>query len=256
MKVLLVGDSHNNYNHVTEAIVAAKNFGLEKVVQVGDMTVGNEPSSQIFLEKVTEAALENKICFGFIDGNHENFDILDTVMKENPKNDEGAVWLTESILWYPRGTVVSWGNRRLAFMGGSFTINRKKLKKFVHWWPQETIKQSDIANLKNNLSNKTVDVLISHDAPGCVQFPFEVNWNWPKNLLDEATQQRALLNDAVNLARPQIVVHGHWHKKYYCRSKWGEHAFDCYGLGRENVDALAILDLENLTLSPLENYLT
>ena len=61
MKVLFVGDSHNNYRHVTEAIAIAKNLGLEKVVQVGDMTVGNEPSSQIFLEKVTEAVLENAL---------------------------------------------------------------------------------------------------------------------------------------------------------------------------------------------------
>jgi hypothetical protein len=102
----------------------------------------------------------------FVDGNHENFDLLNGLPVELWQG--GKVHrLRESILHLTRGQVFEIAGKTFFTFGGAASPNKAELTEGVNWWraelpePEET--EEGIRNLERH--NRSVDHIITHTAP-------------------------------------------------------------------------------------------
>lgn len=107
----------------------------------------------------------------FIDGNHENFDLLDKLpTKQMFRNDVGVV--SKRIFHLRRGRVYDVCGSIVLAAGGAQSTDRKKRIPGVSWWPQELWNWGQEKRLSNELDryNWKVDFVFSHAPPRLV-FP-------------------------------------------------------------------------------------
>jgi hypothetical protein len=112
-------------------------------------------------------------------------------------------------------------------LGGAFSIDKEWRRKEeasltyltgkdhheTLWWSTETINfiEADLAKA-NALEKGPVDLMFTHDCPTGVDVPgihAVDKWKWP-----ETWQNRDLLREVVDVARPKLLVHGHYHTAY------------------------------------------
>lgn len=92
----------------------------------------------------------------FIDGNHENFDILKSLPIEN---GEGII--SPHIHWLTRGTVKTFEDKKCLFIGGADSIDKLRRTKHLSWWPDESITDEDI----DFISVDKYNYIFTHCAP-------------------------------------------------------------------------------------------
>lgn len=105
----------------------------------------------------------------FIDGNHENFDLLN----EYPVTEwnGGKVHkIRESVIHLMRGQVFLLDGQKIFTFGGAASIDKQYRKENISWWKEEIPSQQEfeegIKNLKKH--NMTVDFIMTHTAPNAV----------------------------------------------------------------------------------------
>lgn len=102
----------------------------------------------------------------FVDGNHENFDLLNSYPVEE-WNGGRIHKINESILHLMRGEIFNIGGYSFFTFGGGFSHDIYRRIEGVSWWQNEMPIQEEIDNALNNLakySNK-VDYILTHEAP-------------------------------------------------------------------------------------------
>ena len=103
----------------------------------------------------------------FIDGNHENFDIL----KEfSPINSSGIANLGNNLHYITRGTKLTImtknGIKTILFCGGADSIDKALRTPHTDWWADEAITQEDVDKcLEHKKDIKKVDYIITHCCP-------------------------------------------------------------------------------------------
>ena len=102
----------------------------------------------------------------FVDGNHENFDLL----KSYPVEREfgGRVHrIRESIFHVLRGEVITLEGKKFFCMGGATSQDKQFRKEGRDWWPDEMPSQEEYVSAVTNLkaNNWSVDYVITHCAP-------------------------------------------------------------------------------------------
>ena len=98
-----------------------------------------------------------------VDGNHENFDLLNNYPEMNWKN--GKVHkIRKSILHLKRGQVFEIDGNKIFTMGGATSIDKFSRKENVSWWKEELPSYKEIDEALNNLekNNFEVDYIITH----------------------------------------------------------------------------------------------
>ncbi len=99
----------------------------------------------------------------FVDGNHENFDMLDMfpIVEYH-----GALMhqINEHIFHVLRGEILEIEGFSMLCIGGAHSIDKYLRTPHISWWPQEDITKHDIDNAKWNLSkhNNKVDLVLTH----------------------------------------------------------------------------------------------
>lgn len=105
----------------------------------------------------------------FVDGNHENFDMLYNFPVQEKFG--GLVReVAENVYHLCRGNVFTINGKKIFAMGGATSIDKEIRKSHINWWPQEIPSYAEmdwgLYNLENN--NWEVDYVISHCAPSFV----------------------------------------------------------------------------------------
>ena len=163
MRVLFVGDTHANAGfwptYVTPAVEAND---VDLVVQVGDF--GWWPHANVFLN----SARRTPVPTLFIDGNHEHFRQLRTIVEHMEPNADGTVPMGGNLAFVPRGTMLRVGGSRVLFCGGAHSIDRLTRKPDMTWWADEDDTDADVAAC---VAHGRVDVLVCHDAPNRWSIP-------------------------------------------------------------------------------------
>ncbi len=109
----------------------------------------------------------------FIDGNHENFEMLNNMPLVEYKC---ALMhqIDEHIFHVLRGEIMTLDNLTFLCVGGATSIDKMYRTPYVSWWPEEEITYHDIDNALNNLSkvNNKVDFVITHccDTPTVTKY--------------------------------------------------------------------------------------
>lgn len=206
MKNLFVfGDSHGDSFYVETMIDLAKRQGADYCVQLGDFGYWEHTRyGREYLDRVSKAAKMHNLNLYWIDGNHENHDML----KEMPASNRGLVKVRDSVYYLPRAHAWNWGGVRFMAMGGAFSVDFRARREGVSWWKDEIISDRDIYKAMNK---GPIDVLLSHDCP------LEVDLRLPRldDYIENATHSnRHRLSEVVNLVKPKLIIHGHYHRRH------------------------------------------
>lgn len=106
----------------------------------------------------------------FIDGNHENFNLL----YEFPKKQlfGGQVHqINESIFHLCRGQVFEIEGKKFFTMGGAQSHDKQFRTEYVSWWPEEMPNYMEYEEALYNLEQNKwkVDYILTHCAPASIQ---------------------------------------------------------------------------------------
>lgn len=106
----------------------------------------------------------------FIDGNHENFDLLDSFKLR--KWHGGLVRpISDSVIYLIRGQIYSIEGRTFFTMGGASSHDKWARKEGKSWWPRELPSVDECYSALDKLKsyNNKVDYIITHCASKRVQ---------------------------------------------------------------------------------------
>lgn len=116
-------------------------------------------------QKTLEMLRDAPFTTCFIDGNHENFDLLYTQPEEERWG--GMVRVVDGCFHLQRGEVYTMEGYTLFTFGGATSVDKKTRRKGLSWWPQEVLSDQEAEKGKASLAshNWTVDYVITHTAP-------------------------------------------------------------------------------------------
>lgn len=106
------------------------------------------------------------VTFLWIDGNHENFDVINSLPVTEMFGGRVNV-ITKNVIHLRRGEVYDLNGTKVLTMGGALSVDQKYRKEGLSWWPQEEISNAEVDNAIENLAkhDNTVDIVVSHTAP-------------------------------------------------------------------------------------------
>ena len=102
----------------------------------------------------------------FLDGAHENFDLLDKLPAE-PFAGGMAQTVSGRLRRLLRGEVYTLENKRILCFGGGASEDAEERTPGESWWPQEMPSEEEYHRCLENLAacHNQVDVILTHDAP-------------------------------------------------------------------------------------------
>lgn len=212
-RVVFAGDWHGNTNFGCGRITSAASHGAEVLLHVGDFGLWQGQQGAAYLGALEKVCGRVGLPVLWIDGNHENFDLV----AELPR--EGGLGRVSDHIWHaPRGTRWQWGGVRWGGLGGATSVDKRTRVPGESWWPQEELTSADVATW---IDGGPVDVVLTHDAPAGFDIPGithkdGVLW-WGGEAISIAEAHRERLADALVPTRPALVVHGHFHVRYETR---------------------------------------
>lgn len=214
MKILLIGDQHCMFHDAVRNLDKAVELEAELVIFLGDFGFTWDEKEISIFRRLEDAVAERGLTAYWLDGNHENFDLLEEVWGYTP---DGASDLglqpspmSANISYLPRGTRFELDGVKFMAFGGAVSVDRKWRTEGLSWWAQELITEDQVARI----TDEPVDILLSHDvhtlAPTLAMQLMTNNWK-----VDEtSTRSRQLLSQVVDKVKPQYVFHGHYHFSY------------------------------------------
>lgn len=207
------GDWHGDTLYAEVAIRTLVDAGVDHIVHLGDFGFWPRTRSEegpYFLIRVEEVLASAGIPLWWVDGNHEDFDVLEKL----PLDEHGRRPISHHITHTPRGHRWNWeGNTWMAF-GGAASVDRSTRSLGYSWFPQEYITPEDV---EVALKGGPVDVIVSHDAPFSVPFiraRLAKGTGWPQEDVLRSTKNQMLVDDVVEATRPSHLFHGHHHVAY------------------------------------------
>jgi len=211
-RVLLAGDWHGNLGWALRVVDYAAEQGAHTIVHVGDFGIWQGISGMKYLRRLDQRLTERGLRLVFVDGNHENHDLLATY----PVGADGTTPITATIRHLPRGHRWVWHGHIWLALGGATSLDRDIRVPWVDWWPGEAITAAQAARV---IADGPVDIMLCHDAPaGVPRLEQRLGPNpqgFPADALRTAHQHRMLLRAVVDAVRPCQLWHGHYHWAYH-----------------------------------------
>ena len=164
--IYITGDTHGtiDFPKLTEYFSHRYNSENDFLIILGDAgMVWSEDDVNIL-----EFALLGPTVL-FIDGNHENFELLN---KFPVVNYHGAKChrLYHNVFHIKRGEIIDLNGLSFFCMGGASSTDKEYRINRVSWWEEENITSNEILNGMSNLEkvNFKVDYVLSHCAPSSI----------------------------------------------------------------------------------------
>lgn len=207
---LVAGDWHGSFSQADKVIRFAKEQGIDTIFQVGDFGVW--ANDKPYLNQMQQLLKSFDIELYFIDGNHENFNML----YEKKILDDGTRYVRDNITYIPRGYRWEWHGLTFLALGGAASIDKRFRVEGRSWWAEEYLTEEDILTAQ---SGGPVDVMITHDSPfgapnsitddfmgqlGAIKY-------FGQDALQYCTEHRKLLQRVTDVTAPRILIHGHYH---------------------------------------------
>lgn len=209
--LLFLGDHHGAWSELFY-IIENKNIENSNIISVGDLGFGFKPKKEYeyaLSEKLNNLFKEKNISFYGIRGNHDNPYFFTGENRIKLDNFE----LIEDY------TIANYGEQTIQFIGGAVSIDRTGRNEGISYWEEERVvfKRDEC---------KKVDILVTHTAPSwCFPQTFnEMVYGWARQdayLLDDLTDERAVMNEIFKLCSPSFHIYGHFH------SSWTERQIKC-----------------------------
>lgn len=166
--IYITGDTHRNIDiekletkHFPEGQKLTRNDYLIITGDFGGIWYGDERDEEVlnYFEKKKYTTL-------FIDGNHENFDVLSTYPVNIWKSGKVQV-IRDNLIHLMRGQVYDIDDKIFFTFGGGTSIDKNNRIPNVSWWQEEIANFKEINEAIDNLKKykNKVDYIITHVAP-------------------------------------------------------------------------------------------
>jgi hypothetical protein len=213
-KVAIAGDWHGNGGWAEQVIYRAHEEGADAMIQVGDFGFWTPGiSSEMYLDRVSDAVSDTGIVFHWLPGNHEYWPGLpgDAGRGTRPSLVNG------NLIYLPIGYRWEWWGKKFMAVGGAFSIDRFMRSEGRSYWNEELLTDEDVTWCTHQPHG--VDVMFAHDCPRGVSIPGIGPDSkprggaslWPDDMLHGAQQHRIKLREIWDAHKPQRFYHGHYH---------------------------------------------
>lgn len=121
-------------------------------------------------QKALKSLSKKKYNILFIDGTHENFDMLDALEEVEFANST-AKKVNDNIYFLKRGNIYTIEDKKIFTFGGGVCPETDKTSDYDVWFEKAFPALSEMENGTNNLKavNNEVDYIITHEAPSAVK---------------------------------------------------------------------------------------
>lgn len=144
-------------------VIIAGDFGL--------VWTDNKKSTNYKEQEYWLKWLENKpFTTLFVDGNHENFNLLNSFPVEEWNGGKVHYIRKNKVIHLTRGQIFNIENKSIFTFGGADSADKQYRKENINWWPQEmpNEKEKICGNNKLAYNNYKVDYIITHCAPSSI----------------------------------------------------------------------------------------
>lgn len=162
--IFITGDTHGHFD--VEKIFSFYQDFSEKKLTKDDYLIIAGDFGFIWDEqydKDIEKLGEFNLTFLFVDGNHENFDIIN----EMPVSEwhGGKVHrFSDNVIHLMRGQVFELDGNKVFTFGGAESVDKDGREEGTSWWPTEVPTEAEFEEAKANLERvgNSVDYIITH----------------------------------------------------------------------------------------------
>ncbi len=171
MSLYVCGDVHQDIDlgKLTSARFAAKGLSKNDYVLIcGDCgAVWDGRGTDRYLQKWYDRKPWTTL---FIDGNHENFDLLESY-PVSEWNGGKVRRITPSLIYLMRGQIYTLDGRTLFTMGGASSHDKIYRKEGISWWERELPCAEEYAEARRNLAavGNRADYIFTHCAGSRLQ---------------------------------------------------------------------------------------
>ena len=198
--LLFLGDHHGQWDFVFDIIVTKKieNCYIICVGDGGEGFISKDKQLRQF-EYLNNEFKNKNIEYKSIRGNHSDPYFF---QKENIISLSNFELIEDY-------SVYQHDSKLIQFIGGAISIDRTGRKEGVSYWKDEKL-------VFDKDKCQKVDILVTHTAPSWC-FPQQFNemvYGWAKEdayLLEDLTDDRAVMNEIFKLCKPSLHLYGHFH---------------------------------------------
>lgn len=165
--IYVTGDTHGDIDRFDAP--ALKKLGKEDILIIcGDFGFiwDNSRHEKANLNKLNS----KKYIIAFVDGCHENFDLLENYPVADWCGGKVHV-IRDNILHLMRGQVFDIQGKRIFTFGGGHSQDYDFRRDSSHWWERERPNRTEILEAIRNLNsvNNKIDYIITHEPPASLK---------------------------------------------------------------------------------------
>lgn len=159
------GDTHGNAIRWKSEIDPYLKEG-DTIIVNGDFGIGFWEGGGAGQQKFFDWMQTRPYTVLFIDGNHENFDLLETYPKEKWNGGWTHV-IGPNIRHLMRGEIFNLEDLRVFVFGGGYSLDKAMRIEGYSWWKQEMPDEAEYAHARETLTkaDHEVDIILTHTAP-------------------------------------------------------------------------------------------
>lgn len=206
--IYVTGDIHGGFDIHKLSSKELRSAGLrikkdDYVIVCGDFGLvwDNKPEERYWRKWLNEKPWTTL----FVDGNHENFELLNTYPVEEWHG--GRIHrISEKTIHLMRGNVFSLEGASFFTFGGAASHDKEWRLPGLSWWPEELPSDEELRQANDVLAqcNNQVDYIISHCAPSLIQGRLN-----PTYKIDRLTEYFEYVRETVKFKRWYF---GHYHE--------------------------------------------
>lgn len=204
-RVLVLGDTHGQVEHIPFFIKVAQVEKCDMILQLGDFAAFGRGRAN-FIEVLDVALNGADLDLWWIDGNHEDHPFI-LNLPVDPLTGLQPEGKYQRIHHIPRCHRWTWHGVKFLGLGGASSIDKIRRTEGKNWFPEETITYGQAIRAAKP---GQVDVIISHDVPWGVVNPYGPMDKLGR-LFPDSDANRKLLRQVVDETKPFLVLHGHTH---------------------------------------------
>lgn len=184
--ICVTGDIHGDQVLWDACINNSLNDG-DTIIVLGDFGFGFFDGRYWPEEMFYDYLAEQKYTVLFIDGNHENFDKLNSYPVEQ-WNGGRVQFIRKNVIHLMRGEIYDIDEKKVFCFGGGYSLDRDYRVPGRTWWPQEMPSDEEYKNATNNLKacELKIDYVLTHTSPAdTVEYMSRLNLGIKKIVVEE-----------------------------------------------------------------------
>lgn len=147
-------------------------------------------------KKNLEILKKKKYTICFIDGCHENYDMLGSYTPYRWKGGNTHK-IADNIFHLMRGEIFTFENKSFFVLGGGESEDRDMREEGISWWKEEMPGEEEIKNAEENLiaAEKQVNYILTYEAPAIAKDFLKLHTNQYVNISPLNTYLQVLTKD-------------------------------------------------------------